>query len=80
MFESKLGRLQLSRPDFGIEGIANSNFSQKSFFVHSAIDFGRLLDALGAVFRIFAALATSLIIHRFSVVQRSLSRAGGVAK
>ena len=56
MFEPKSGHLGGSNPSFRREGIAKTNFSQKLFSKELGVEFFRFGEALGAVFRGFAAL------------------------
>ena len=61
---SRFRRLGLPNRGFRMEGIANIDFSWKSFLMNFGIDFYRFLDASGAVFLTFQASKTSLKTER----------------
>ena len=68
IFDSKLKRLGVLEPGSRMDCIANTNFSQKSFFMDFGMYFCRFLEALGAVFLVSPPLETCMKIDGFLVV------------
>ena len=66
IFDSKSGRLGVSKLGFSIESFAKTTFRGNRFFMGCGVGFCRFGEALGAAFLIFSALEAGLKIECFS--------------